>query len=70
MIWDKPRILAKLRQLYKEGKDLSYNAMCRQIQPLVSAAAYHFGSYRQAVQGRHRLRRRHAAPAMDQTGDH
>jgi hypothetical protein len=50
MVWDKPRILQKLRQLSKAGKDLSYNAMCRQLQPLVSAAAYHFGSYRKAVE--------------------
>lgn len=50
MVWDKPRILQKLRQLHRAGKDLSYNAMCRTIQPLVSASAYHFGSYRRAVE--------------------
>jgi hypothetical protein len=50
MIWDKQRILEKLRQLNKAGKDLSYNALARSLQPLVSAAAYHFGSYRKAVE--------------------
>src|SRR5260221_387348 len=50
MLWDKPRILQKLRQLHKAGKDLSYNAMCRRFQPLLSAAAYHFESYRAAVE--------------------
>ena len=50
MIWDKTNILQKLRQLHKAGKDLSYNAMCRSMQALLSAAAYHFGSYRAAVE--------------------
>src|ERR1051325_147717 len=50
MIWDKPNITRKLRQLYKAGRDLSYNAMCRQFQSLLSASAYHFGSYRIAVE--------------------
>jgi hypothetical protein len=49
MIWDKPKILAKIKQLHRAGRDLSYNAMCRRMQSLVSAAAYHFGSYRDAV---------------------
>jgi hypothetical protein len=49
MVWDKPKILQKIKQLHRGGKDLSYNAMCRQMQSLVSAAAYHFGSYRNAV---------------------
>ena len=38
------------KKLYKQKKDLSYNAMTRRMQPLVSAAAYHFGSYRKAVE--------------------
>jgi hypothetical protein len=50
MVWDKKNILQKLRQMHKSGKDLSYNAMCRTMQPLLSASAYHFGSYRQAVE--------------------
>src|SRR4051794_14561654 len=50
MIWDKQNILQKLRQMHKSGKDLSYNAMCRTMQPLLSASAYHFGSYRKAIE--------------------
>src|SRR5947208_7983813 len=50
MIWTKEEILYSLRKLYKEGKDLSYNALARRKQSLVSAAAYHFGSYRRAVE--------------------
>jgi hypothetical protein len=48
--WDKERILTALRQLYKKGEDLSYNRLARKHQALVSAAAYHFGSYRKAVE--------------------
>src|SRR5437870_5607932 len=50
MIWDKPRILEELRRQHKAGKDLSYNGLARSLQSLVSAAAYHFGSYRAAVE--------------------
>src|SRR5215212_9429641 len=50
MIWDKPEILRALKKLHKAGQDLSYNALARKRQPLVSAAAYHFGSYRKAVE--------------------
>jgi hypothetical protein len=50
MLWDKPRIIAELQKLHKAGQDLSYNAMARRKQPLVSAAAYHFGSYRRAIE--------------------
>ena len=50
MVWDKPEILRAIKKLYKQKKDLSYNAMTKQMQPLVSAAAYHFGSYRSAVE--------------------
>src|SRR5438093_13023932 len=50
MIWDKPRIKAELRRLYRAGANLSYNALARRKQSLVSAAAYHFGSYRAAVE--------------------
>jgi hypothetical protein len=50
MIWNKAEILRKLRRLHKAGADLSYNAMAARRQPLVSAAAYHFGSYRRAVE--------------------
>jgi hypothetical protein len=50
MVWDKNEILQAIKKLYKQKKDLSYNAMTRRMQPLVSAAAYHFGSYRTAVE--------------------
>src|SRR5947208_8595842 len=50
MIWTKEEILYSLRKLYKDGRDLSYNALARRKQSLVSAAAYHFGSYRRAVE--------------------
>ena len=50
MVWDKPEIIRAIKKLHKQGKDLSYNAMTRRAQPLVSAAAYHFGSYRSAVE--------------------
>ncbi|MGE5611563.1 MAG: hypothetical protein ACM359_20095 [Bacillota bacterium] len=48
--WDKKRIIDTLRNLHKAGKDLSYNALAKKTQPLVSAAAYHFGSYRRAIE--------------------
>jgi len=49
MVWTKPRILQELQQYHKAGKDLSYNGLAKQQQSLVSAAAYHFGSYRRAI---------------------
>ena len=48
--WDKPEILQTLKKLHKDGKDLSYTQLAKKMQPLVSAAAYHFGSYRTAVE--------------------
>ncbi len=48
--WDKPAILKKLKQLHATGKDMSYTRLARSQQPLISAAAYHFGSYRKAVE--------------------
>src|SRR5437764_15075466 len=50
MIWTKDEIVRTLKKLHKRGEDLSYNALARKRQPLVSAAAYHFGSYRNAVE--------------------
>ncbi len=47
--WDKDSILKMLRQLHRTNKDLSYTHLARSMQPLVSAAAYHFGSYRNAI---------------------
>jgi hypothetical protein len=50
MVWTKDEILKTLKRLYKSKADLSYNALAGRRQPLVSAAAYHFGSYRKAVE--------------------
>src|SRR5436305_1303089 len=50
MVWDKDQIVRELRKLHRAGADLSYNALAKQKQSLVSAAAYHFGSYRKAVE--------------------
>jgi hypothetical protein len=50
MVWTKDDILRALRKLHKDGADLSYNALAKRKQALVSAAAYHFGSYRKAVE--------------------
>src|ERR1051325_5129332 len=49
-VWDKPTILQTLRNLQRAGKDLSYNRLAKKMQSLLSAAAYHFGSYRKAVE--------------------
>ena len=49
LTWDKSQITTALRKLHKEGKDLSYTQLAKKHQPLVSAAAYHFGSYRDAI---------------------
>jgi hypothetical protein len=49
MVWTKDTILKGLRRQYRAKADLSYNSMAKQMQSLVSAAAYHFGSYRNAV---------------------
>ncbi len=50
MVWDKASILQSLKQLHKQGEDLSYNALAKKHQSLVSAAAYHFSSFRAAVE--------------------
>ena len=50
MVWNKDAIIRELRKLHRSGADLSYNALARKKQSLVSAAAYHFGSYRKAVE--------------------
>jgi hypothetical protein len=49
MVWNKEQILRELRRLHKGGKELSYSRLAKTKQSLVSAAAYHFGSYRRAV---------------------
>lgn len=47
--WDRDSIRRTLRELYRQGVDLSYSAMARRNQALVSACNFHFGSYRHAV---------------------
>jgi hypothetical protein len=49
MTWTREKILRELGKLHKSGANLSYNGLSRKNQALVSAAAYHFGSYRDAV---------------------
>src|SRR5271156_4836089 len=49
MLWHEKKIIDELRRLHKAGGELSYNRLAVQKQALVSAAAYHFGSFRQAV---------------------
>jgi hypothetical protein len=50
MIWDNDEVVRALRKLHRGGADLSYNSLAKRKQSLVSAAAYHFGSYRKAVE--------------------
>lgn len=50
MIWNEAQILQSLKKLHRSGANLSYNAMTRKHQSLLSAAAYHFGSYRRAIE--------------------
>jgi len=49
MIWNEKHILRELRRLHKAGEDLAYTRLAKRKQSLVSAAAYHFGSYREAI---------------------
>lgn len=48
--WNKTKITARIRALRKAGKDLSYNHIAAKGQGLLSAANYHFGSWREAVE--------------------
>src|SRR5678815_895597 len=50
MKWDKASISARLRKLHRASKPLSYSGLARHHQSLLSAAAYHFGSYRKAIE--------------------
>lgn len=50
MIWSKPRILKTLKKFYTDGKELAYAQLAKRDQSLLSAAAYHFGSYRKAIE--------------------
>ena len=48
-VWNKTRVRKELMKLYKEGEDLSYNKFQRKHPQLLPAAAYHFGSWENAV---------------------
>jgi hypothetical protein len=50
MIWTREKIVQQLKRLHKAGRDLSYNRLARTSQALLSAAAYHFDSYRRAIE--------------------
>jgi hypothetical protein len=50
MTWDKTTIIAALRKLRRGGQPLSYAKLAKRKQSLLSAAAYHFGSYRKALE--------------------
>jgi hypothetical protein len=49
MVWNEKRILRELRRLHKAEENLAYTHLARKNQSLLSAAAYHFGSYRDAI---------------------
>ena len=49
MIWTKKSIIAELKALHHKGVDVSYSKLAARKQSLVSAAAYHFSSYRAAI---------------------
>lgn len=48
--WDSGLIARRIRDLYRQGQDVSYNAMARANQGLISSANYYYGSYRKAVE--------------------
>lgn len=50
MRWTPNLILEELTRLHLGGESLSYRALARRHRALVSAAAYHFGSFRFAVE--------------------
>lgn len=50
MHWDKDRIIRELCKLHRAGKSLSYSDLSRHAQSLLSASAYHFGSYHKALE--------------------
>jgi hypothetical protein len=50
MIWTRDEILKTLKRLHRSNAEMSYNALAAKQQSLVSAAAYHFGSYRKAIE--------------------
>jgi hypothetical protein len=49
MAWTKPGIIKKLQQLHRSGQTLAYSRLATSEQALLSAAVYHFGTYRSAI---------------------
>lgn len=49
MKWTPRSILSELKRRHGRGESISYRALAARHRPLVSAAAYHFGSYQAAV---------------------
>lgn len=50
MHWDQEKIVKALRKLHRQGICLAYSHVARREQSLLSAAAYHFGSYHKALE--------------------
>lgn len=50
MRWTRKKILAEIKRLYEEGAELYYSAAERDHLNLVRAAAWHFGTWRLAVE--------------------
>ena len=48
--WTKQRIIVHIQGLHGRGEDLSYSYIASEKQGLLSAAHYHFGSWRKAVE--------------------
>jgi hypothetical protein len=48
-LWPADRVLAEIRRQYRQGKDVSHNAMRAGNQPLASGAVRQFGSYAAAA---------------------
>lgn len=48
--WTTNRIIARIHALKQKGEDLSYNRMAHAAGGLISAASYHFGSWKKAVE--------------------
>lgn len=49
MRWDNERIIKRLKSLHKTGRPMAYSKLAKREQSLLSAATYHFGSYRKAL---------------------
>lgn len=50
MRWTPQAILQELRDRFRSGQPIGYRSLARRSRSLVSAAAYHFGSFRAAVE--------------------